>query len=570
MGAISEHHFDALVVGSGVSGGWAAKELCERGLRVLMIERGPNVVHRQDYPGEGKAPWEMPLRGKVDPQLVEDKYNIQRQCYAFSDYTKQFFADDRAIPYTHDEDKPFSWIRGNQLGGRSLLWHRQSYRLGDLDFTANAKDGHGVDWPIRYADLKPWYDRVERFIGVSGQAEGLAHLPDGEFQPPFEMNCLEEIAKERIEKAFPGRTLTMGRTAHLTKPTAEQRGLGRHNCQSRNECQRGCSFGAYFSTQSSTLPAAAATGNLTVLTDSIVHSLIYDGKTNRVSGVNIIDADTHSTTEYFGRVVFMCASTLGTAQIMLNTRTTEFPTGIANSSGELGHNLMDHCFRSGASGTFAGMEDKYDWGRRPTGIYIPRFRNVTDQHPDFLRGYGYQGGAWRDGWHGAESTKGFGVEFKESIRTPGPWKMHIGGWGEMLPRHENQVTLSETNVDAWGMPQLHFSCQWSDNEMKMLQDIADSAEEMLIAAGLEDVSKYNDAAPPGLCIHEMGTARMGRDPKTSVLNGNNQAHDIPNLYVTDGSCMTSSACQNPSLTYMAITARAANHAANLLKAGELS
>lgn len=570
MGTVNHHHFDALVVGSGISGGWAAKELCERGLRVLMIERGPNVVHQKDYPGEGKAPWEMPLRGKVDPDLVDDKYFIQRQCYAFNDATKHFFADDRAIPYEHDADKPFSWIRGNQLGGRSLLWHRQSYRLGDLDFEANAKDGHGVDWPIRYADLKPWYDHVERFIGVSGQAEGLAHLPDGEFQPAFEMNCVEKVAKKRIEKAFPGRTLTMGRTAHLTKPTPEQAELGRHTCQSRNECQRGCSFGAYFSTQSSTLPAATATGNLTLLTDSIVHSLIYDRAKNLVSGVNVINADTHNTTEYFARVIFMCASTLGTTQIMLNTRTPEFPSGIANSSGELGHNLMDHCFRSGANGKFEGFEDQYYWGRRPTGIYIPRFRNITEQHPKFLRGYGFQGGAGREGWKGAGSRPGFGAEFKHSIRAPGPWSMGIGGWGEMLPRHENYVALSKTRVDAWGMPQLHISCQWSDNEKHMLEDIAETAEEMLLAAGMRDVSKYNDAAPPGLCIHEMGTARMGRDEKTSVLNGNNQTHDIPNLYVTDGSCMTSSACQNPSLTYMAITARAANHAADQLHTGALT
>ncbi|MFT5483181.1 MAG: choline dehydrogenase-like flavoprotein, partial [Halieaceae bacterium] len=355
-----------------------------------------------------------------------------------------------------------------------------------------------------------------------------------------------------------------------TKPTEEQTRLGRHTCQNRDECQRGCSFGAYFSTQSATLPAAQATGKLTVVTDNIVHSLIYDEKTNRVLGVNVIDAESRETTEYFGGVVFMCASTLGTTQILLNTKSAAFPTGLANSSGELGHNLMDHCFRAGASGRFPGMEDKYYQGRRPTGIYIPRFRNVVDKHPDFLRGYGYQGSAYREGWNSQAQQKGFGVDFKNSIRKPGPWMMGIGGWGECLPRHENQVTLHSDHVDAWGMPQLHISCQWSDNEMRILEDVADSAEEMLLAAGLEDVEKYNDAAPPGLCIHEMGTARMGRDPQTSVLNGHNQSHDIPNLFITDGSCMTSSACQNPSLTYMALTARAVNYAADQLKSGGLT
>jgi choline dehydrogenase-like flavoprotein len=569
MGNIKHHQYDALIVGSGITGGWAAKELCEKGLKTLMLERGPNVVHQKDYPGEGKAPWEMPMRGKVDPKLVADQYSIQKQCYAFNDATKQFFANDSQIPYTHDPDKPFSWIRGNQLGGRSLLWHRQSYRWGDLDFSANAKDGHGVDWPIRYADLKNWYDHVERFIGVSGQAENLAHLPDGEFQPAIEMNCVEKIIKQRIEKAFPGRVMTIGRTAHLTQPTAEQQDLGRQQCQNRDECQRGCSFGAYFSTQSATLPAATRTGKLTVATDTIVHSIIYDDKNNRVTGVRVIDANTHETTEYFAKVVFLCASTLGTTQVLLNSKSAAFPTGLANHSGEVGHNLMDHCFQSGAYGRFPGMEDKYYRGRRPTGIYIPRFRNVTDQHPDFLRGYGYQGSAYREGWKDVARKPGFGSDFKESIQTPGPWMMNIGGWGEMLPRHENKVTLEPTAVDAWGMPQLRIDCQWSDNEYRILEDIADSAAQMLEAAGLEDVEKYNDAAPPGLCIHEMGTARMGRDPATSVLNAHNQSHDIPNLFITDGSCMTSSACQNPSLTYMALTARAASYAVEQLKQGKL-
>jgi choline dehydrogenase-like flavoprotein len=569
MGNITSHHFDALVVGSGISGGWAAKELCENGLKTLMLERGPHVEHGKDYPGEGKAPWQMPLRGRVDPELVADQYNIQRQCYAFNDATKQFFANDRDIPYSQPEDKPFSWIRGNQLGGRSLLWHRQSYRWSDLDFGANAKDGHGVDWPIRYRDLASWYDHVEKFIGVSGQAENLPQLPDGKFLPPMEMNCVEKVAKGRIEQAFPGRVVTIGRTAHLTRPTQEQKDLGRHQCQNREECQRGCSFGAYFSTQSATLPAAVRTGNLTVATDAIVDSVIYDPNTNRVTGVRVVDANTLATTEYFARVIFVCASTLGTAQLMLNSSSAAFPSGLANSSGELGHNLMDHCFRSGASGRFPGMEDKYYRGRRPNGIYIPRFRNVTDQHPDFLRGYAYQGGAARAGWRQVSEQPGFGADFKQAIRSPGPWSMNLGGFGEMLPNHANKVSLNREQLDAWGMPTLHIDCAYGDNEKRLLADMAVSAAEMLEAAGVVDIEMFNDDAPPGLCIHEMGTARMGRDAKTSVLNGNNQAHDIPNLFVTDGSCMSSTACQNPSLTYMALTARAANFAAVQLKAGAI-
>ncbi|MBT4518814.1 MAG: GMC family oxidoreductase [Halieaceae bacterium] len=569
MGNVNSHHFDALVIGSGISGGWAAKELCQQGLKTLMLERGPNVVHRQDYPGEGKAPWEMHLRGKVASDLTTHQYSIQKDCYAFNDATRQFFANDRDIPYSQSQDKPFSWIRGNQLGGRSLLWHRQSYRWSDLDFGANAKDGHGVDWPIRYKDIEPWYDHVERFIGVSGQAENLPQLPDGQFQPPMEMNCVETVMKGRIEKAFPGRIMTIGRTAHLTEPTQEQKELGRQRCQSRNECQRGCSFGAYFSTQSATLPAAQATGNLTVATDTIVHSVIYDARSNRATGVRVVDAVTKETSEYFGKVVFLCASTLGTTQVLLNSVSPDFPDGLANTSGQVGRNLMDHCFQAGAKGRFPGMEDKYYRGRRPNGIYIPRFRNVTDQHPDFLRGYGYQGGAARKGWKPMGEQAGFGTSFKNGLRQPGPWMMDLGGFGEMLPQENNTVKLNPELLDAWGMPTLHIDCAYGDNEKRMLKDMAETAAEMLETTGVVDIETYNKDVPPGLCIHEMGTARMGKDPRSSVLNGNNQAHDISNLFITDGSCMASTACQNPSLTYMALTARAAHYAVEQLKQGAI-
>jgi len=554
--------YDAIVVGSGIAGGWAAKELCEKGLAVLLLERGGLLVHGR-YPNEWKQPWEFEYRGRGDRPLYEAEYPIQSQCYAFGEATQHLFVNDQRHPYLTPGDKPFNWLRGYHLGGRSLMWGRQCYRWSDLDFEANAKDGHGVDWPIRYRDIAPWYSYVERFAGISGQEEKLPHLPDGEFLPPMEMNCAETLVKEKLERAVPGRKITIGRVANLTRQHQ-----GRGPCRFRNQCHRGCSFGAYFSSLSATLPAAQRTGKLTVVTDAVVHSVIYDERNDRASGVRVIDARTKQDREYRGRLVFLCASTLGSTAIMLNSKSARFPTGIANSSGALGRYLMDHAFQAGARGEVPGLEDQYYYGRRPNGIYVPRFRNLGGPSSDklpFLRGYGYQGGASRDGWGRGANSEGIGVELKEALREPGPWSMGMGAWAEMLPRKENYVELDPKQTDEWGMPLLRIHCAWSDNERRALDDAATQAAEMLEAAGCRNVTSYNNIAPPGHCIHEMGTARMGRDPKTSVLNAHNQAHDVPNLFVTDGACMTSSSCVNPSITYMALTARAADYAVGEMK-----
>lgn len=561
--------FDAIVVGSGISGGWAAKELTEHGLKVLLLERGRNVTHRHDYVTEGKAAWELPYRGQIPEKIVARDYSVQKDSYALTDYTKHFFVNDRENPYLVAAGKPFSWIRGYQLGGRSLLWQRQSYRLSDLDFGANKLDGQGVDWPIRYKDLAPWYDHVESFAGISGSLENLPQLPDGKFQPPFDMNCVEKEVKKRIEAEFPGRTLIMGRAAHITSPTAEQAALGRARCMNRNECQRGCSFGAYFSSLSATLPAAARTGNLTTVTDAVVDSVIYDSVNKRASGVRVVDALTRKRRSYTGRIVFLCASTLGTAQIMLNSRSDTFPRGIANSSGTLGHYLMDHVGGIAAIGAVPGFEDRYYSGRRPTRCYLPRFRNVTDRDERFLRGFAYQGGADRSSWTRGSTMKGFGIPLKDALRQPGPWTFGLSGFGEMLPDKRNRVWLDENKKDAWGIPLLSIECEHRENERAMMDAMVADAREMLEAAGLLDIRTIEGGAPPGLLVHEMGTARMGRDPATSVLNEFNQTHDVPNLFVTDGAAMTSSACQNPSLTYMALTARATAVAAEMLQTGRL-
>ena len=568
----SDETFDAIVVGSGITGGWAAKELTERGLKTLMVERGRPVEHRRDYIGEGKDPWVMPNRGLVDVRLAQEKYAVQRKCYAFDEHTSHFFNNDQDMPYSTPQDRPFSWIRGNQLGGRSLLWARQTYRWSDLDFGANARDGHGVDWPIRYADIERWYSHVERHVGISGGRENMPVLPDSEFQTAFEFNTVEAALKKQFDAKYAPARMIMGRCAHLTEPNAAQLEAGRGQCQARSMCSRGCSFGAYFSTQSSTLPAAVATGRLRIATNSIVHSVIYDPKTNCATGVRVIDSETMTTREYHARVVILCASTLASTAILLNSTSAAYPTGLGNSSGVLGHYLMDHLYGAGATGRVEGFEGDYYKGRRPTGPYIPRFRNVLEQHPQFLRGYSLAGGAAREGWQDAGWKPGFGKDYKNAIRRPGPWHFSLGGSGEMLPRYENMVSLHPTRKDKWGMPQLHIDCTFGDNDRRMQEDIADTAASILTELGLKDVSKHIktiDEWQPGLSIHEMGTARMGRDPKTSFLNGNNQSHDIPNLFVTDGACMSSSAWQNPSLTYMAITARACAFAADAVKRGTI-
>lgn len=557
--------FDAIVVGSGISGGWAAKEFTEKGLKTLLIERGRNV-EAGDYPTEGKAPWELPNHGRTPQDELARDYPIQRST-GINEQHKHFYVKDPEKPYSQDSENPFTWIRGHQLGGKSLTWGKVSLRLSDLDFEANKKDGHGTDWPIRYKDIAPWYDYVEKFAGISGSIENIPHLPDGIFQPPMEFNCVERHAKDKIEAAFPDRHFIISRTANLTEPTEEQLELGRSKCQFRNECMRGCSFGAYFSSQSATLPAAQRTGNLTTVTNAVVHSVIYDTTTKKASGVRVIDAVTKEAREYTGRVIFLCASALGSTQIMLNSISEQFPQGIANSSGVLGHYLMDHVFKAGARGKLKAYDDRYYSGRRPNGIYIARFQNVLDEHPDFLRGYGYEGWSSRLDWNKAADDIKHGASFKESLKKPGDWQFEIMGFGEMLPNFDNYAKLDVSKTDSWGMPLLHISCKHSNNEIKMQENMRDEAAEMLKVAGFHDIEPYMDQPLPGLCIHEMGTARMGLDPKTSVLNGFNQTHDVPNLFITDGAAMASTASQNPSLTYMALTARAVDYAVAQLKEG---
>ena len=561
--------FDAIVVGSGMSGGWAAKEFCEKGFKTLVLERGRNIEAGTDYVGENSAPWDHKFRDQLTPEM-KVKNPIQTNCYAYKESTEQFFAKDSENPYSHEDDKPFIWIRGDQVGGKSLLWARQTYRWSELDFEANKKDGHGVDWPIRYKDIAPWYDYVERFVGVSGSKEGLSQLPDGEFQPPMEMNCVEKDMKEKIDNHFDDRTLIIGRTAHLTEPTQEQLSLGRGKCQFRNQCQRGCSFGAYFSSVSATLPAAKRTGNLTLISDAHVTSIIYDEESGKASGVQVINRKTNERTIYNAKVIFLCASTLGTNQILLNSKSASMPNGIVNSSGTLGHYIMDHHMRAGARGIHLGFQDKYYKGRRPTGLYIPRFRNLNDDNEqDYLRGFGYQGSISRALWPEQGENKGIGASFKEEMRKPGPWNMTLYGFGETLPYKENRVTLHPTKTDKWDVPQVHLDVGFSENELKMRKDMVASAMEIMRVAGFIDIEPMDRDGVPGMVIHEMGGAVMGRDPKTSILNSHNQCHDVPNIFVTDGAAMASSACQNPSLTYMALTARAVDFAVTQMKAGLL-
>lgn len=556
--------YDAVVVGSGITGGWAAKELTEKGLNTLVLEAGRSIVPERDYV-EHVPVWELKYRYWDNRAERARTQPIQRECYyACDEYSHQFFVSDVENPYTSASSQHFSWIRGRQVGGKSLTWGRQSYRWSDLDFEANAKEGIAIDWPMRYADIAPWYDYVEEFAGISGQAEGLPQLPDGKFLPPMEMTCVELDMKNALAKHFDDRMMTIGRSAVLTRAHR-----GRAACHYCGVCHRGCITQSYFSSLTSTLPAAMKTGKLTLRPYSVVHSLIFDPDSRRIAGVRVIDAQTKKSMEFKGRVVFLCAGTLESTRILLNSATPEFPDGLANSSGELGHNLMDHHMGSGAGGSMPGHEDKMPFGKRPNGIYIPRFRNVKTKQKEFLRGYGYQGGGGRSGWQRGISMPGLGADFKNALRQPGPWHMEIGGFGECLPRHSNYVALDKNKLDAWGVPTLAIHCEWSENERAMSKDIAVQAAEMLAAAGATEIHVYQELTSPGLAIHEMGTARMGRDAKSSVLNAHNQAHDVKNLFMTDGACMVSSACVNPSLTYMAITARACDYAVSQLKKGEL-
>ncbi len=555
--------YDAIVVGSGISGGWAAKELTEKGLNVLLLERGRDIEHIKDYVTANKEAWEFPHRGLMPTQEMLQNYPVLKRDYPLNETVLDLWVKDKESPYT--ETKPFSWFRGYHVGGRSLMWGRQSYRFNKWDFEANLVDGYGVDWPIRYEDLAPWYSYVEKFAGIQGSKEGLDVLPDGEFMPAMEMNCVEKDVAAKIKDSFKGtRHMFIGRSANITVPHQD-----RVNCQYRNRCWRGCPFGGYFSTQSSTLPAAMKTGRLTLRPYSIVTQVLYDKDKQKASGVEVLDAIDNKTYTFNAKIIFLCASSFNSTWILMNSATNIWPDGLGSSSGELGHNVMDHHFRLGASGKTLAFGDRYQYGRRPTGIYIPRFRNIYSDKRDYVRGFGYQGGAGRGrGVEVPEFT--IGGSLKEALSMPSDhWGMGIMGFGEMLPYHENKISLDKNVKDKWGLPVLNMDVEIKENEKKMRQDMMNDAKEMLEAAGLEDVQTYDYGYEVGMGIHEMGTARMGRDPKTSVLNGDNQVWDCKNVFVTDGACMTSASCVNPSLTYMAMTARAADKAVTELKKGNL-
>jgi choline dehydrogenase-like flavoprotein len=548
--------FDAIVIGSGMSGGWAAKEFCEHGLKTLVLERGRNVEHIKDYITATKKPWEFEHAGEL-LEAVKKENPIVSRCYAFDETTQHFFVKDKEHPYI--QTKPFDWIRGYQVGGKSLLWARWVQRWSDLDFEANAKEGIAIDWPIRYKDIAPWYSYVEKFAGISGNRDGIPHLPDGEFQPPMEMNCIEKHMKQSVESNYPDRHLIISRTANLSRGLKD-----RGPCQYRNLCSRGCPYGGYFSSNSATLPAARATGNLTLMPFSVVHSIIFDEEKQLAKGVRVINAETGEATEYFARIIFVNGGTINSTLILLNSTSRRFPNGMGNDSGVLGHYLMDHNYRGRVNGEHDGYQDQYYFGRRPNGVYLPRFRNVgNDKQTSFLRGYAYAAGGSRATGNVHDET--IGADLKQAMCEAGPWQMWMTGMGEHLPYYENKISLSKTEKDKWGIPLVEIDCEYRDNEINMTKDILNSGAEMLEQAGFKNIQVTNSMQAPGLAIHEMGTARMGRDPKTSVLNAYNQVWGAPNVFVSDGACMTSNACQNPSLTYMAMTTRAANYAVEELK-----
>ncbi|MEJ7589744.1 MAG: GMC family oxidoreductase [Ferruginibacter sp.] len=558
-----ENTYDAIVVGSGISGGWAAKELTEKGLKVLMLERGRDIEHKTGYINANKDPWDFPHAGGRTQQMIND-YPVLKRDYPLSEQNLEYWVKDSECPYT--EIKRFDWFRGYHVGGRSLTWGRQSYRFSDLDFEANSKDGFGVDWPIRYKDIAPWYDHAEKFAGVNGSKEGLPHLPDGQFLPAMEMNVVEKDVAKRLKEHYKNeRTMIIGRSANLT----EQHN-GRTACQYRNKCSLGCPFGAYFSTQSATLPAAMKTGNLTVRPFSIATKVIYDKDTKKAKGVEILDAETNKTYEFFSKIVFVNASALNSTWLLMNSATDIWPGGLGSTSNALGHNLMDHHLGVNAGGNVEGYEDKYIYGRRPNGIYVPRFRNLPGgEKRDYVRGFGYQGSASREGWKRQVAELNIGQDLKDALTEPGSWSMGMGGFGEILPYPENKVTLDKTKKDKWGLNVLAIDCELKANELNMRKDMLNDGIEMMEAAGVKNVKGHDGDGTPGRGIHEMGTARMGKDPKTSVLNAHNQVWDAKNVFVTDGACMTSASCVNPSLTYMALTARAADFAVNELKKGNL-
>lgn len=556
------NNYDAIVVGSGISGGWAAKELTEKGLKVLLLERGNDIKHVKDYAQSNKHIWEYPHRGGRTQEMIKE-YPVLKRDYPLNERNLHYWAVEKDCPYT--EVKRFDWFRGYHVGGRSLMWGRQSYRWSDIDFEANAKEGIAVDWPIRYKEIAPWYDHAEKFAGISGSKENLAVLPDGQFLPPMEMNCVEKDVAQRIREHYKDmRRMIIGRVANLTAALP-----GRTSCQFRDMCWQGCPYGAYFSTQSSTLPAAMKTNNLTLRPFAIVTKILYDKDKKRATGVEIVDAQDNKTYQYTAKVVFLCASALNSAWVLMNSATDVWPEGLGSSSGELGHNVMDHHFRCGAGGKMEGYDDKYYYGKRPNGIYIPRFRNVFNDKRDYIRGFGYQGSASRQGWGREIAELNIGADLKEALTEPGGWTIGMTAFGEILPYHDNKISLDKDKKDKWGLPVLSIDCEIKDNENKMRKDMMEDAKEMLEIAGVKDVNTFDSGYYFGQGIHEMGTARMGRDPKTSVLNGRNQVWDAPNVFVTDGACMTSASCVNPSLTYMALTARAASFAVEELKKGNL-
>jgi choline dehydrogenase-like flavoprotein len=559
---MADNSYGAIVVGSGISGGWAAKELCEKGLKVLLLERGAPYEHIKDYKTANKNIWELPHRGDTTDEQRK-KYPVVHRGWAAQEVVMDAWTNEEDCPYT--ETKPFSWWRSYRFGGRSILWGRQSYRWSQMDFEANARDGIAIPWPVNYEEIAPWYDHVEQFAGISGSAENIPHLPDGKFLPPFPLNIVEKDVAERIKTAYKGqRRMIIGRVANITVPHNERPG-----CQYRNRCWEGCPFGGYFSTQSSTYPAALKTGNLTVRPFSLVTRVLYDKDKKKATGVEVLDTETNKTYTFESKVVFVCASALNSTWILMNSATDVWPEGLGSSSGELGHNLMDHHYNIGARGTIEGYEDKYYYGRRPTGFYIPRFANIGNDKRDFLRGYGYQGSASRMGWGREVAELNIGADFKDALCEPGAWSIGATGFGEILPNHDNRISLDKTKKDKWGLPVLNMDAELKENEIKMRKDIVSDLMDIFNAAGVKNVQPWSTYYAIGQGIHEMGTARMGADRKNSVLNKWNQVWDAPNVFVTDGAFMTSSACQNPSLTYMAFTARAADYAISELKKGNL-
>jgi len=564
--ASSGNTYDAIVIGSGISGGWAAKELCEKGLKTLVLERGRDVVHLKDYPTATMNPWDFPHRERI-PAAIKDNNPVVSRCYAFSEATAHFFVKDNEHPYV--QEKPFDWIRGYQVGGKSLLWARQTQRWSQFEFEAPARDGFAVDWPIRYPDIAPWYSHVEKFAGISGNRDGVPNMPDGEFLPPWQLNCVEEHIQKKTGENYSDRRVVIGRCAHLTTPQPIHIAQGRQQCQARSLCDRGCPFGGYFSSNSSTIPWAAKTGNLTLRPGSVVHSLVYDAGKQKATGVQVVDAKTKKTTTYFARIIFVNAACLNTNLILLNSVSDRFPNGIGNDNGLLGRYIAFHNYRGSISAEYDGLSDGYYYGRRPTQAFIPSFRNVYKQQTDFLRGYMAYFGAVRIGWQGNTEAEGIGADFKEENTGAGNWNIFMGMQGETIPKHDNHVRLSGDKKDEWGIPLLVTSVDYDDNDEKMKKDFLVQGAEILEKAGCANIRQTDTKQAPGLDIHEMGGARMGKDPKDSLLNEWNQLHHCKNVFVTDGACMTSTGFQNPSLTFMAITARAANHAVEELKKGNL-